>query len=87
MSLSHIIINVKQLGETGASCYGGRLLQGHFMQNYYIDGEIADSSFTLIFSVSRYALLSGRACYSFNEDRTPDLRLIFIAFDIQRKTL
>ena len=23
------------LGETGASCYGGRLLQGHFMQNYY----------------------------------------------------
>ena len=32
------------LGETLASCYSGRLLQGHFMQNYYIDGEIADSS-------------------------------------------
>ncbi len=31
-----------------ASCYRGRLLQGHFMQNYYIDGEIADSSFILI---------------------------------------
>ena len=36
------------IGETGASCYGGRLLQGHFMQNYYNDGEIADSSFILI---------------------------------------
>ena len=34
--------------ETGASCYRGRLLQGHFMRNYYIDGEIADSSFILI---------------------------------------
>ena len=22
------------VGETGASCYRGRLLQGHFMQNY-----------------------------------------------------
>ena len=29
-------------GETGASCYGGRLLQCHFMQNYHIDGEIAE---------------------------------------------
>ena len=36
------------VGETGASCYGGRLLQGHFMQNCYIDGEIADISFILI---------------------------------------
>ena len=36
------------LGKTGASCYRGRLLQGHFMQNYYIDGEIAGSSFILI---------------------------------------
>ena len=26
----------------------GRLLQGHFMQNYYIDGEIADCSSILI---------------------------------------
>ena len=32
------------IGETGASCYRGRLLQGCFMQNYNIDGEIADSS-------------------------------------------
>ena len=32
------------VGETGASCYRGRLLQGRFMQNYHIDGEIADSS-------------------------------------------
>ena len=31
-------------GETGASYYRGRLLQGRFMQNYHIDGEIADSS-------------------------------------------
>ena len=29
--------------------------------------------------------LSGRACYSFNEDRTHDLGLIFIAFDTQKK--
>ena len=36
------------VGETWACCYGGRLLQGHFMQNYYIDGEIADSSYILI---------------------------------------
>ena len=36
------------IGETGASCYRGRLLQGHFMQNYYIDGEIADNSSILI---------------------------------------
>ena len=42
------------VGETGASCYRGRLLQGHFirasdfMQNSYIDGEIAGSSFILI---------------------------------------
>ena len=34
--------------KTGASCYRGSLLQGHFMKNYYIDGEIADSSSTLI---------------------------------------
>ena len=32
------------IGETGASCYRGRLLQGRFLQNYHIDGEIADSS-------------------------------------------
>ena len=31
------------IGETGASCYMGRLLQGCFMQNYLIDGEIAGS--------------------------------------------
>ena len=31
--------NVKEeVGETGASCYGGRLLQGRFMQNYNTDG-------------------------------------------------
>ena len=36
------------VGETGASCYRGRLLQGRFMQNYRIDGEIADSSCILI---------------------------------------
>ena len=36
------------VGETGASCYRGRLLQGHFMQNYYIDGEIADSSSIIV---------------------------------------
>ena len=33
---------------TGASCYRGRLLQGRFMQNYHIDGEIADISCILI---------------------------------------
>ena len=38
----------KDVGETGARSYRGRLLQGHFMQNYYIDGEIADSSSILI---------------------------------------
>ena len=27
------------IGETGASCYMGRLFQGHFMQNYYIDAK------------------------------------------------
>ena len=32
------------IGETGASCYRGRLLQGRFMQNYRIDGDVADSS-------------------------------------------
>ena len=32
------------VGETGASCYRGRLLQGGFRQNYHIDGTIADSS-------------------------------------------
>ena len=26
------------VGETGASCYGGRLLQGRFMKNYNADG-------------------------------------------------
>ena len=36
------------VGETGARSYRGRLLQGHFMQNYNIDGEIADSSSILI---------------------------------------
>ena len=36
------------VGETGASCYRGRLLQGHFMQHYYIDGEIADSCSIII---------------------------------------
>ena len=34
--------------ENGASCYRGRLLQGRFMQNYHIDGEIADSSYIRI---------------------------------------
>ena len=47
--ISIISINVqfdtnKVIGETGASCYRGRLLQGRFMQNYQIDGENADSS-------------------------------------------
>ena len=37
-----------QVGETGASCYGGRLLQGHLMQSCITDGEIADSSSILI---------------------------------------
>ena len=32
------------VGETVASCHRGRLLQGRFMQNDHIDGEIADSS-------------------------------------------
>ena len=32
------------VGETGASCYRGRLLQGRFMQKCHIDGEIAYSS-------------------------------------------
>ena len=44
----HASLFAMQVGETGASCYRGRLLQGHFMQNYYIDGEIADSSSMLI---------------------------------------
>ena len=39
---------VSQVGETGARSYRGRLLQRHFMQNYYIGGEIADSSSILI---------------------------------------
>ena len=34
---------LRWVGETGASCYRGRLLQGRFMQNYHIDGEIVDS--------------------------------------------
>ena len=38
----------RTVGETGARSYRGRLLQGHFMQNYHIDGEIADSSSLLI---------------------------------------
>ena len=43
------LLNKKlNVGETGARSYRGRLLQGHFMQNYYIDGEIADSSSILI---------------------------------------
>ena len=33
-----------RVGETGARCYRGRLLQRRFMQKYHIDGEIADSS-------------------------------------------
>ena len=37
-----------RVGETGASCYRGRLLHGRFMQNYHIDGEIADSSYIRI---------------------------------------
>ena len=41
-------VTISPVGETGASCYRGRLLQGHFMQNYYIDDEIADSCFILI---------------------------------------
>ena len=41
-------VGFEYVGETGASCYRGRLLQGHFLQNYYIDGEIADSSSILI---------------------------------------
>ena len=37
-------LNIR-VGETGASCYRGRLLQGHFMQNYYSDGEIVEQQF------------------------------------------
>ena len=37
------------VGETGASCYRGRLLlHGRFMQNYRIDGEITDTRSILI---------------------------------------
>ena len=36
------------VGETGASCYGGRLLQGRYMQNYNTDGYNANSSCILI---------------------------------------
>ena len=42
--LSGDVSRGSRIGETGASCYRGRLLQGRFMQNYHIDGEIADSS-------------------------------------------
>ena len=35
-------------GETGGSRYRGRLLQGHFVQNCRIDGEIADGSSIII---------------------------------------
>ena len=35
MAAFHQGLEFNRLGETGASCYGGRLLQGHFMQNYY----------------------------------------------------
>ena len=42
--MNKIIVLCKLYGETGASYYRGRLLQGRFMQNYHIDGEIADSS-------------------------------------------
>ena len=38
------LCSILNVGETGASCYRDRLLQGRFMQNYHIDGEIADSS-------------------------------------------
>ena len=47
MNLGGVVL-VCEIGETGARSYRGRLLQGHFMQNYYIDGEIADSSSILI---------------------------------------
>ena len=39
------IIYIKLAGETGTSCYRGRFLQGRFMQNNRIDGEIGDSSY------------------------------------------
>ena len=39
---------VSRVGETVASCYRGRLLQGRFMQNYNTDGEIANSSCIII---------------------------------------
>ena len=41
---AELTVKCSYVGETGASCYRGRLLQGRFMQNYHIDGEIADSS-------------------------------------------
>ena len=44
MYTNKIIVLCKLYGETGASYYRGRLLQGRFMQTYHIDGEIADSS-------------------------------------------
>ena len=39
-----VVVHTDYLGETGASCYRGRLLQGRFLKNYHVDGEIADSS-------------------------------------------
>ena len=43
-----LIVCILVVGETGASCYRGRLLRGHFMQNYQIDGEIADGNCIII---------------------------------------
>ena len=38
LSLPDIWEQFRQVGETRASCYSGRLLQGCFMQNYNTDG-------------------------------------------------
>ena len=40
MELNKVVYCLRycSVGETGASCYGGRLLQGRFMQNYNTDG-------------------------------------------------
>ena len=39
------------IGETGARGYRGRLLQGHFIQHYHLDGESDDSSCILKLSI------------------------------------
>ena len=44
----YMSITLARVGETGASCYRGRLLQGRFMQNYNTDLEIAKCSCILI---------------------------------------